>query len=139
MGGRNRVLASLTLSGNKALVTEVTKALEEVLERYDLKGQRPELGIGKVGRWEQDGGWYLDVEDPWSQRGGWVLDLEGKVTPSASGLRPREAIMRDVWAAFEQVKPDPNWDQSGWGPMPKPKPGPGPDPAPIRRPRRPDR
>ena len=129
-----RSIASLTLSGDKRLIEEVSRALQEVLERFDLP-EKVNPG-GDVGRWDQSGGWYLDVKDPWSQKGGWVLDLEGKVTHRDIARPPSEALLRDVWAVFDQLKPDPNWDQS-WGPLPKPKPGPGPDPAPERRPRRP--
>lgn len=122
-GKRQRV--GFALSGDNKLVEQVSAALAEVLHRLS-PGQKLTL-THDVGRWEQEGGWYLskDPDGDWSQSGGWVLDIEGKLTHG--GGRPSEMVVRDVWAALDRVKPDPNWDQS-WGPLPKPKPGPGPDP-----------
>lgn len=117
-----REFASFTISGEPGIVREVQKALGEVFDRLDLP-QRPELERGGAARWEQSGGWYLDVKDPWGQKGGWVLDLEGQVSYCAD--RPSEVLVRDVWAALDRVKPDPNWEQS-WGPLPQPDPGPCP-------------
>ena len=119
-----RELASFTISGDPRLLEHVRRALQEVFERLDLP-EKPQLGRGELERWEQSGGWYLDVEGGWSQSGGWVLDLEGMVT--AGPERPREALVRDVWGALERVKPDPGWEQA-WGPLPRPEPGPAPGP-----------
>lgn len=119
-----RDLASITISGDPRLLEEVQRALDEVFSRLDLS-ERPRLERGGVEHWEQSGGWYLDVEDPWSQSGGWVLDLEGAV--SRRPARPHEALVRDVWAALDRVKPDPDWQQA-WGPLPRPEPGPLPGP-----------
>lgn len=120
-----RATVSVALTGEPGLIEQLTRALADVVERF---GERPSLEIGEAGYWAQDGGWYLVVDDGWSQEGGWVEDLEGVVAMRAYGGRPTESIVRDVWAALDRVKPDPNWEQS-WDPYPQPKPGPGPDPV----------
>lgn len=113
---------SFALSGESGLVEQFSQALQEVLDRFNLE-QKPELLHPNIHRWEQDGGWYQVVSpDPWSQSGGWVLDLEGKV--SMCPERPKEALVRDVWAAFDRVKPDSTRKNQAWGPLPQPKPGP---------------
>ena|SRR6478735_6373244 len=121
-----RSTVSVALSGDPGLIEQVSQALAELLERF---GDRVSVDPGEVGYWAQDGGWYQDVKDPWSQKGGWVEDIEGIVAMRSYGGRPTESIVRDVWAAFDRVQPDPGWEQS-WEGYPRPKPGPDPDPAP---------
>jgi hypothetical protein len=138
---------SFTISGDNGLLEEVSRAIVETLQRHKLRVS-PDLALPEIGKWEQDGGWYLQIEpDPWEQSGGWVLDLEGRVTRRDVG-KPEELLVRDVWAALERarLKPDPQWEQA-WGPLPQPAVNEDADPAeplrpqePIRRPitKRPD-
>jgi hypothetical protein len=96
-----RAQISLTMSGNSTLIKQVSEALRTALERMPT-AQRPDVTSRDVGRWEQDGGWYQDVEGGWSQAGGWVLDLEGRITHDE--VRPLEAVLRDVQVALERAK-----------------------------------
>ncbi|HEX5982893.1 MAG TPA: hypothetical protein VFY69_01680 [Solirubrobacterales bacterium] len=99
-----REVASFTVRGTPEKASQVREALRELYEKLDLP--RPgevEFG-GDVGKWEQEGGWYLDLGngDPWSQEGGWVLDLEGRIQKDR--VRPPEAVLESVREVFERVK-----------------------------------
>lgn len=104
MAERKREVASFTVRGDAEMTSRVREALAELYERLDLP--RPgevEFG-GDVGKWEQEGGWYLDLGngDPWSQEGGWVLDLEGRI--DRGKVRPPEAVLENVREVFERVR-----------------------------------
>ena len=115
----DRTHAQLAVSGEPGLIEEVTKALNEVLERYG-EG-RAEVRLDDRAYWEQSGGWYKDLNDPWSQSGGWVLDLDGRLTRD---VRPGEVVVRDVHVALRRATLDPEEAKKlerEWGETPAPR------------------
>ena len=116
-----RTHAQLAVSGEPGLIEEVTKALNEVLERYG-EG-RPEVHLDDRAYWEQSGGWYKDLTDPWSQSGGWVLDLEGRRS-FRDLVRPHAVVVRNVHVALQQATVSPEEAQKierDWGALPAPE------------------
>jgi hypothetical protein len=101
MAPKAKTLSLAVSSSNEGLLRELTKAVNDILGKYATGGQLKDVG-STVGRWDQNGGWYMVVTpDPWGQAGGWVLDAQGRKEVAS---RPAARINVSAIRAFVEAQ-----------------------------------